>query len=83
MAYERSPGDVVAWPKKPGAHEKAPDFSGDIIAHRDIRAGEKIRLSIWKKAGAKGTFLTGKVEDLRATDTSQAKRDVDSDSVPF
>lgn len=80
MAYERRPGDAVAWGKKPGDHEKAPDYSGDFIAHRDIKAGEKIRLSLWSK----GTFLSGKVEDLRAKNTAQSKPAAAlDDEVPF
>lgn len=71
MAYEPRPGDATAWPKKDSDHEKAPDFKGSIIAHRDIKAGEKVSLALWWKGERNPRFLGGKVEDWRQPQASK------------
>lgn len=61
--YESKPGDAVAWPKREDDNPKGPDFKGSIIAHRDVKAGEKLNLALWKKDAGRGVFLSGKVSD--------------------
>jgi hypothetical protein len=86
MAYESKPGDAVAWPKDKDASEKAPDFKGSFIAHRDIKAGEKISLALWKKDKGRGEFLSGKVEDFRTKPAEMVRGGGASpmdDDIPF
>jgi hypothetical protein len=65
MAYESKPGDISLFENEKGGNEKAPDHRGYVLAHRDIKAGEKLEISLWNgKAGSSRTF-GGKLADLR------------------
>jgi hypothetical protein len=66
MAYEPRPGDASLF-ENDSSNERAPHWKGYIVAHRDIKAGEKVSLAMWKRNGARGTFLSGKVSDQFAT----------------
>jgi hypothetical protein len=54
MAYSPKPGDGTLFKNKNATSEKAPAYSGDITAHRDIKKGEKVRLAAWLKGGQDG-----------------------------
>lgn len=63
--YTSNPGDVTLFAHEAGGNPKAPQHSGFIIAHRDIRAGEKLGISLWEgKPGSSKTF-GGKIQDYR------------------
>lgn len=80
MAYEPKPGDVSAFKNDKKGNEKAPDFRGYIIAHRDIKAGEKIELVLWTRNGTTGGwFYSGKVSDPRM----KAAPADDPDRIPY
>lgn len=86
MAYESKPGDAVAWAKDATANEKAPDYKGSIIAHRDIKKGERISLALWLKDAGRGAFLSGRVEDYRTKTTpspSTGTPETDAGGIPF
>ena len=64
MAYEPKPGDVSIF-RNVSNNERAPTMKGYAIAHRDIRAGEKLDLAVWKQSPKNGgdAFLSGKISD--------------------
>lgn len=66
MAFEKRPGDGVLFPNDRKESESQPDFTGDIVAHRDIRAGETLRLAGWRKETNGGKKLMSlKMSDAR------------------
>ena len=60
-------GRISVWAKKEDASETAPHLSGNFTAHRDIKAGEKIDVSIWKNdkyvKGQNQPWGRGKIRD--------------------
>ncbi len=64
MPYENKPGDVSIF-RNVTDNERAPTMKGYAIAHRDIRAGEKLDLAVWKQTPKNGgdAFLSGKISD--------------------
>lgn len=60
-------GRISVWAKKEDASESAPHLSGNFTAHRDIKAGEKIDVSIWKNdkyvKGQNQPWGRGKIRD--------------------
>lgn len=81
MAWEPRDGDGSLFPndRKTG---KQPDMSGNIIAHRDVKAGEAVNLAGWWKGGSEGRaqFLSLKMSDVRAASNEPPELD---DSVPW
>jgi hypothetical protein len=67
MAYQEKPGDGVLFQNTKGTSDKSPSNTGYITAHRDIKAGEKLRLAGWRKGGQNGKepFLSLKMSDDR------------------
>jgi hypothetical protein len=82
--YEPKPGDVSAFRNDKKGNEKAPDLKGYVMAHRDIKAGEKIELALWERRGKQGGFFySGKVSDPRQRqEPAQSGGELD-DSIPF
>jgi uncharacterized protein (DUF736 family) len=64
MAYEPKPGDVSIF-RNVSNNERAPTMKGYAVAHRDIRAGEKLDLAVWKQTPKNGgdSFFSGKLSD--------------------
>lgn len=61
--YEPKPGEVTLFDNSKRKNDIAPCHTGYIIAHRDIKAGEKVSLSLWKgKLGSPKTY-SGKISD--------------------
>lgn len=89
MAYEPNPGDGALFANKNATSDKAPQATGYVIAHRDIKAGERLRLAAWTKGGGdRGKFQSLKMSDERDSgpvmDRGQSGRDEDpSDMIPF
>ena len=67
MAFESRPGDGVLFPADRGTNDRAPTMTGYVLAHRDIRAGERVRLAAWPKhpRGGGEEFLSLKLSDER------------------
>jgi len=69
MAYEQKPGDISVFKNTPKdgreLSPRAPNLTGYMIAHRDIRAGEKLEVSLWSRESSNGgnKFLSGQVQD--------------------
>ena len=62
--------------KAEGGNPKLPDLSGSFHAHRDIKAGEQIRIALWLARDDQGTlkttskgsqYFTGKISDSTNT----------------
>lgn len=93
MAYEPSPGDGALFGnKKKEDGDKRPNSTGYVIAHRDIKAGEKLNLAAWTKTSGTGKFLSLKMSD--PFNAEQQTREaqgaggpvddpLDSDEIPF
>ncbi|WP_025659677.1 hypothetical protein [Rhizobium sp. IBUN] len=57
MPYEPKPGEICIFENEKAGHENAPDHRGYFVAHRDIKAGEKIAIALWVgKPGSVRTF---------------------------
>lgn len=63
MAYEPRPGDGALFGNKDRTKDTQPNATGYVIAHRDIKAGEKLRLAAWTKEGRQGKFQSLKLSD--------------------
>lgn len=76
MAYQEKPGDGVLFKNTKGEGERAPSMTGYITAHRDIKAGEKLRLAAWTKGGndGKDKFLSLKMSDEQRREGQQQTR---------
>lgn len=77
MAYIPKPGDGTLYRNTKGTSDKAPAYTGDITAHRDIKKGEKLRLAAWLKGGegGKDKFLSLRMEDERNAEKAQPEPD--------
>lgn len=58
MAYEQKPGDFALFKNDKGDNEKRPDYTGNGL---DLN-GQRIKISAWLKKGAKGTFMSCRIQ---------------------
>lgn len=74
--YEDKPGDGALFKNERKTEgDKFPDSTGYVLAHRDIKSGERLRLAGWKKkTNSGGSLLSLKLSDARETD-GQSRRD--------
>jgi hypothetical protein len=63
MRFEAKPGDVCLFENEKAGHESAPDHRGYIVAHRDIKAGEKIQIALWSGRPGSARSFGGRVTD--------------------
>jgi len=63
MRYEAKPGDVSLFENEKAGHERAPDHRGYFIAHRDIKAGEKIEMVLWAGRPNSSRSFGGRLSD--------------------
>jgi hypothetical protein len=75
--YEDKPGDGVLFKNERKTEgDKLPDSTGYVLAHRDIKAGERLRLAGWKKkTNSGGSLLSLKLSDEREQSGGQSRRD--------
>jgi len=68
LPYEPKPGEICLFENEKAGHENAPDHRGYFIAHRDIKAGEKIPIALW--AGRRGSARTfgGSISERLSSD---------------
>ena len=88
MSYEPKPGDGALFQNEHRTADKHPNATGYVIAHRNIRAGEKLRLASWTKSTDRGKFMSLKLSDERERkpnpDPAANDRDLDfDDDIPF
>lgn len=63
MRYKAKPGDVSLFENEKAGHEGAPDHRGYFIAHRDIKAGEKVHLVLWSGRPNSARSFGGRLSD--------------------
>jgi hypothetical protein len=90
MSEYDNKGTASLWKNdKYEAGGKAPRLKGQVYAHRDIKAGEKISIALWDGASdnPKAPVLRGKVEDVYKADAGQPMATPSappvSDEIPF
>lgn len=72
MGYETKPGDVALFQNEPREGKNDPQHTGYVIAHRDIKAGERLSIRLWEKSGTSKTF-GGVIQDDRKREEYQPK----------
>jgi hypothetical protein len=77
MPYERKPGEVSLFETEKMGRESAADHQGYFVAHRDIKAGEKIAIALWAGMPNSTRSFSGKVSDLSKPQPSQPKQPTD------
>ena len=81
MSYTAKEGDGALFKNDKRSSDKAPHATGYVIAHRDIRRGEKLNLAAWTKDGKSGKFQSLRLSDMKS---GFKKQDQDDDSnIPF
>jgi hypothetical protein len=65
MGYEPKPGDGALFKNEHKTTDSHPGAKGYVIAHRDIKAGERLDLAAWTKEGTKGKFQSLRLSDAR------------------
>ncbi len=68
MVYEPRNGDGALFRNDKKTSDTQPNATGYIVAHRDIKAGERLSLAAWTKDGAKGKFQSLRMSDPRTDD---------------
>jgi len=78
MEYDNR-GKVSLW-KNDREGDRQPVVTGNLVAHRDIKEGETIRIALWKSDDVSGRrpVMTGKISD-----TDPTARTGDDDGIPF
>lgn len=83
MSYEPKPGDGALFTNTHKSKDTHPDRTGYVIAHRDIKAGEKLNLAgRIKEGGGGGKFLSLRLSDIRGREKDQPKSEPNDDT-PF
>ena len=65
MSYEPKPGQGALFKNEYKTSDSHPGMKGYIIAHRNIKMGERLELASWKKDGGKGPFMSLKMQDSK------------------
>jgi|TARA_Y100000296_G_C5142282_1_gene241766 hypothetical protein len=66
--YIPKPGTGTLWKNKYKTDDRHPGMKGYIIAHRDIREGEKVEVAAWTKDGPEGKFQSLQISDVYVKD---------------
>jgi len=70
MPYEPKPGQGALFKNNHKTQDNHPGMTGYVIAHRQIKEGEKLNLASWKKEGQSGVFLSLKMSDVRGQEAA-------------
>jgi len=82
MPFEPLPGSGALFKNDKQGNEKRPDATGYVIAHRDIKSGEKLNLAAWTKESARGKFQSVRMSDIRGASESEQDSATRQDSAP-
>ncbi len=83
------PGKGVLFTSKERRSEKAPDLWGQLVADKDIKTGDVIKISAWTKQTTNGPLISMAIDNWKpgfGTEQKKpfvSKKDVDSDEIPF
>ena len=81
MEYDNR-GKVSLW-KTDSQNPKAPVLSGKVVAHRDIKEGETLDLSLWKnKNSGNQPIMRGEMKDV-FNSSAPAASGIEDDDLPF
>ena len=82
MEYDNR-GRVSLWKNTKGGPTQ-PYVDGILVAHRDIKEGETIRMALWVQKGAAGNqpVLKGQISDPQQYNGEQSS-DLTSEDIPF
>ena len=83
MTFEPKPGDGALFANKNKKSDKSPQATGYVIAHRDIKAGEKLNLAAWTKDAGKGKFQSLRMSDVKGREESRPDNDELDGPIPF
>ncbi len=88
MSYTPNPGDGALFATKDRKTDKHPNATGYVIAHRDIKEGEKLNLAAWTKDGKAGKFQSLRMSDIRGREEPESRATVtpqepDDSTIPF
>lgn len=80
-------GRVSLW-KNTKQGDRQPYVDGNLVAHRDIKEGETIRMALWVQKGAAGNqpVLKGQISDPlqhNGENTSDLESSVSEEEIPF
>ncbi len=78
MAFEPKPGQGALFKNERKTADNHPNATGYIVAHRDIKMGERLDLSAWTKESTKGKF-----QSLSMRDHQPKKAGEKSEDTPF
>jgi len=86
MEYDNR-GRVSLW-KNTKEGDRQPYVDGNLVAHRDIKEGETIRMALWVQKGAAGNqpVLKGQISDPlqhNGENTSDLQSSVSEEEIPF
>ena len=91
--FTPKPGSGALFKNEYKTADNHPGMKGYVIAHRDIKMGERLELASWKKEGGKGPFMSLKMQDSKPKGDAepneqrggQAREDSGdlSDEIPF
>jgi hypothetical protein len=80
-------GKIALWKHvSPTNNSAAPAAKGHFFAHRDIKKGEKIMISLWKEApseNANAPVMKGKIQDKYVPSQSSGVITESSEDIPF
>ena len=90
MAYDNKPGDVALFKFQPKDFREGvqyPSMTGYMVAHRDIREGDRVELAVWRREPKAGgtPFLSGQSSDPRPANGAGSSSSPASsrDEIPF
>ncbi|MFS2154508.1 MULTISPECIES: hypothetical protein [unclassified Rhizobium] len=72
MPFKPRSGDVCLFENEKAGHEDAPDHRGYFVAHRDIKAGEKIQFVLWSGRKGSARSFGGRIDEPSSTIRSKA-----------
>ena len=80
-------GKIALWKYiSPTNNADAPAARGHFFAHRDIKEGEKIMISLWKETSSKNAnapVMKGKIKDKYVPSESAGVITDSSEDIPF
>jgi hypothetical protein len=76
LPYEPKHGEICLFANEKAGHERAPDHRGYFIAHRDIKAGEKIAIALWDGNPDSARSFRGIASDMPKARVADAEKDL-------
>jgi len=71
MRFEPKLGEVCLFENEKAGHDSAPDYQGYLVAHRDIKVGEKIQIALWSGRPGSARSFGGKITDKPSSTRQQ------------